>query len=290
MGRAVLITGAGKGLGRAFAHRCAADGAAVVVNNRCREGDEDSAAAVANEIVENGGRAAAFTADVRDDGAPQAMVQMAVETFGSLDAVILNAGVSGPAARFERQSPQTFAEVMAINFTANVSLLQAALPALRASGAGRVVMVASTAGLYGAHGLSPYAASKGAAVALALSLAGEWRRDRIGVNVLCPYATTNMTPASDDPAFDAQMTADAVAPLASWMTSEACGASGEVWIAGGGHMARAAMFESAPVAMPDLRIGGDAPPDFDLHGAARYPNAMSAFRAFTSGLTSKSAA
>lgn len=278
--RVVLVTGAGKGLGRAFALRCAEGGAAVVVNNRRRGDDADSAAAVAREIVEGGGRAVAVCSDVRDDGAGASMVEVALEAFGRLDALILNAGVSGPAARFERQDASAFAEVMAINFTANVRLLQAAFPALRRSPAGRVVMVASTAGLYGTHGLAPYAASKGAVIALALTLAGEWRRDGMFVNVLCPYATTNMTPATDDPAFDAVISPQAAAPAAAWLSSAACPSSGEVWVAGGGRLARAAVMESPTAPLPS-----DGPfPQVRPGDGAPHPDAMAAFRSFTAGL------
>ena len=165
-GRVAIVTGAGKGLGRAFAEALAAGGLRVVVNNRRRPDEPSSADAVVEAIRARGGEAVAEYSDVRDADAPGALVARALETWGRLDAVILNAGVNGPAAKVETLDPAALREVMEINFFANVALVQAALPHLQAAESGRLLFVASSAGLYGVRGRAPYSASKGALIAL----------------------------------------------------------------------------------------------------------------------------
>ena len=283
-GRVVVVTGAGKGLGRAFAEHWAARGARVVVNNRSRPGEPSSADAVADAIRARGGEAVAELSDVRDPGAGAALVGAALDSWGRLDALILNAGVNGPAARVEALDLAAMREVMEINVLANVALIQAALPPLRAGTSPRLLVVASSAGLYGVRGRAPYAASKGAAIALALTLAHEERRHGLGVNVLAPYAATQMTAGGGTPAeLDAKLTPVAAAPMAVWLTSPECTGSGEVWMAGGGWFRRAQVEEGIGAAAPP---GVEATPEWIGENAGRlgdmsegrgFPGAEAAF-------------
>jgi NAD(P)-dependent dehydrogenase (short-subunit alcohol dehydrogenase family) len=243
-GRVAIVTGAGKGLGRAFAEALAATGLKVVVNNRRRPGEPSSADEVVEAIRSRGGEAVAEYSDVRDAGAPDALVARALKTWGRLDAVILNAGVNGPAAKVEALDPAALREVMEINFFANIALAQAALPHLQAAESGRLVFVASSAGLYGVRGRAPYAASKGALIALALTMAHELRRAEVGVNVLTPYAATQMTPEALNSEVGEMLTPQAAAPMAVWLTSPRCRDTGQVWVAGGGWFRRAQIEEN----------------------------------------------
>lgn len=236
--RVIAVTGAGKGLGRAFAQAWARRGARVVISNRVRPGEPSSAESLAAALRLEGLEAIADTSDVRDPDAPRNLVNAALGAFGRLDGLILNAGVTGPAARLEQQSMADFREVMETNLFANVSFAQAAAPALRDAGAGRLLFVASSAGMYGVHGRAPYAASKGALIALALSLARELKRDGIGVNVIAPYAATQMTPEALNAELGDLLRPDLAAPMAIWLTSAACAARGEVWTAGAGWFRR----------------------------------------------------
>ena len=129
-----------------------------------------------------------------------------------------------------------------------------ALPSLRKSPGGRVLFVASTAGLYGVRGRAPYAASKAAMVAYALTLAAELRREGLGVNILVPYAETQMTAGLSTAGPD--MSPALVAPVASWLMSPDCAATGEIWVAGGGYVRRARMEEGLGAALP---TGGSDP-------------------------------
>jgi len=281
--RVTVITGAGKGLGRAFALHAATTGARVVVNNRKRDGEPSSADAVVAEIEAAGGNAVADYHDVRAAGAAQGLVDAALKAWGRLDAIVLNAGVNGPAARFSGQTAEGFRDVMETNFFANLSILQAALPHLIASGAGRVILVASSAGLYGVRGRAPYAASKGALVGLGLTLSHELRRDGVGVNVLAPYAATQMT--ADTMAAQEElaqrMTPESVAPLATWLASAECEANGEIWVAGGGYLRRARMMEGEGARFEKLEdVAAALEASRPMHGAAGYSGAEASFADF----------
>lgn len=281
-GRVVLVTGAGKGLGAAFAEAWAARGAYVVVNNRSHPGQPSSAAARAAAIEAAGGTALADTHAVDAPGAAAAMVAAAIERFGRLDALILNAGISGEAVKVDRLDTAELRRVLDINFFANHALVQAALPALLAAPAGRILFVSSSAGLHGVRGRAAYAASKGALNAYALSLADELRRTAVRVNVIAPYAATAMTAASDA-AEDARLAPARAARVAVWLTSAACSETGQIWVSGADHARRARVIESrgGPVAGLDpealqaasARLG-------DLTGGQAFAGAEAAFASF----------
>lgn len=281
--RVVVITGSGKGLGRAFALHSATNGVRVVVNNRRRDGEPSSADAVVAEIKAAGGEAVADYHDVRDAGAAKALADAAMSTWGRLDALILNAGIIGPAVKFGGQTEENFRDVLETNFFANLGIVQAALPHVIASGAGRIVLVASSAGLYGVRGRAPYAASKGALIGLGLTLSHELRRDGVGVNVLAPYASTQMTAETmaAQQEIGARMTPEAVAPLATWLTSAECAANGEIWVSGGGYLRRARMMEGDGAhfgALSEVPAALEA--SREMAGATGFPGAELAFADF----------
>ncbi len=252
--RAVLVTGAGKGLGRAFAIACAARGDAVLVNNRQRPGASDSAAETVAAIQASGGVAAAERSDVTDPGAPEAIAAAAQNAFGGLDAAILNAGIDGPAARFDDLAASDFDAVLETNFHAQIRLVRALLPMVEASPQGRLVVVASVAGLHGLKGRSAYAASKAALTAFARSLAAEHAKAPLRVNVIAPYAATRMTADALSGETAEVFSADSVAPFAAWLASEDCPRTGDVWVCGAGAARPAAMMEAQ---------GGPLPLSFD---------------------------
>jgi len=242
--RVVLVTGAGNGLGAAFAAACAAHGLCVVVNNRSHEGQPSSAERVVETIRAAGGRAVPDLHDVTTPEAAQGMVRTALDAYGRLDAIIFNAGITGPAIRFVKGDPAAFRDVMEVNFFANVALAHAAREPLIASPSGRMLFVTSSAGLHGLHGRAPYAAAKGALNGFALSLASELKRDGVTVNLLAPFAATRMTGTPEDTDVANMMTPERVAPAAVWLTSTSCERTGEIWVAGGGYLRRARTLES----------------------------------------------
>jgi NAD(P)-dependent dehydrogenase (short-subunit alcohol dehydrogenase family) len=248
--RVAIISGAGKGLGRAYAHYLAARGVAVVVNNRRRESDvEPSADAVVREVMDAGGEAAAHYGAAEDPATGESLLELALERFGRLDAVIANAGVS-EAATFRRQDVDSVADNIAINLLGTAYLLLPTFRHLYAQRRGHVLLSTSAAGLYGEHGLPAYSASKAGLIGLMRSLALEGRPHNVFVNAIAPFARTQMTEDALAAAGVDGLGAGEVAPVAAQLVAEDCELSGEVIIAAGGRMARAAMLCSGAVDVP----------------------------------------
>ena len=271
--RVAIVTGAGGGLGGAFATALARDGLAVLVSNRHRAAGPASAELLADRLRAEGLIAVADRHAVDAAGAAQAIIGAALDAFGRLDVLVLNAGISGVAGKIGPELAPDLAQILAVNFVANAALVSAALPYLRASPSARIVFVSSTAGLHGLRGRAAYAASKGALTAYALTLADEQRRTGIGVNIVMPYAETKMTEDAPDGALVA-FAPQKVAPLISWLASEDCADTGERWVAGGGRWRRAYMVETRGGVSIDA--AGRAA-IADREGARSYPGGDAAF-------------
>lgn len=268
-GRVVIITGAGTGLGRAYALRLAELGWRVIVNNRNRS---SSAEAVVAEIRERGGEAIAQTDDVCSEGAGERLLQLALSTWGRLDALVNNAGVDQHAS-FHKITLEDFRRIFAINFEGTVALTHAIYPFMRAQGGGRIVMSVSSAGLYGLHGLSAYAASKAALIAFMRSLAAEAAPKGVLVSAIAPYAATRMTDGHLAETVRRTMTVESVAPFLAALIDPATTTYGQTWVVGGGWARRASSVEwgeGFPVgSVPDsmtlsqaLSTVGSAPHEF----------------------------
>ena len=271
-GRVVAVTGAGRGLGRAYALALAARGARVVVHNRLSgEGAADSAGDVAREIEARGGRAVAERSDVRDPAAAAALVERALATWGRLDVLVHNAGVieSGPAAELAEAD---FERVFATNALSALRLARAALPAMRRQRHGRIVFTTSTAGLYGNAGLAAYAMAKGALLGLMRAVAAEEAAHGIRANAICPTAATRMTEAFvPDASLRAALAPERVAPAVLWLASEECAESGLVLLAGGGFFRCARMLENAGAYLGDP---GESGPEQVAAAAGRITGAQ----------------
>ena len=244
--RVVIVTGAGTGLGRAYALRLAADGLRVVVNNRRREVDaagHGSADRVVAEILASGGTAIANHDDVCDDGAGERMVQQALEAWGRLDALVNNAGIDQHAA-FHKIGLDQFRQIVEVNLMGTVAVTHAAWRHMRQARHGRVIVSSSSAGLHGLHGLSAYAASKAALLAFSRSLAAEGRSHDVLCNAIAPYAATRMTSTHvTDPAEREATAPELVAPLVSTLVSERSAVNGQVFVVGRGWARHAATVE-----------------------------------------------
>ncbi|MEW6582951.1 MAG: SDR family oxidoreductase [Actinomycetota bacterium] len=182
-GHAAIVTGASSGLGRMIAHALASAGCAVLA--AARRGD--LLAGLAADIAAAGGRAAVEVADVRDPDHAERLVTRAVEEFGRLDGVVLNAGVAaaGPA---ETEDPAVFADVLAVNVTAQVALAAAAARHMIPAGGGWMIAQSSILARRAATGagVAGYVASKGAIESLVRELARQWAPHGIRVNALAP--------------------------------------------------------------------------------------------------------
>ncbi len=179
-----LVTGAARGIGRSTALACAREGYDVVLNfSRSREATD----AVAGEVTASGARAAIFQADVADEAAVRAMLDMVRNDFGRLDALVNNAGttVATPSSDLDGLSMDDWDRVFAVNVRGTFQVTRAAVPLLRESPHAAVVNLASIVGLRPGPQPFPYAASKAAVVNLTRTLAGALGPS-IRVNAVAP--------------------------------------------------------------------------------------------------------
>jgi NAD(P)-dependent dehydrogenase (short-subunit alcohol dehydrogenase family) len=186
-GKAIAVTGASAGLGRAIARAIAGAGGAVVVNGRSAERLQD----LVGEIEQAGGRAVAVPGSVAEEAVATRLVASCVESFGRIDCLINNAGTVRDRTTL-RMSAEEFDEVLATNLRGTWLCGREAARAMKSTG-GHVVNVLSHASFRSAVGQSNYAASKAGAAALTRSWAYELARYGIRVNGVCPVVLTDMT-------------------------------------------------------------------------------------------------
>src|SRR5207342_1316393 len=236
-GRVAVVTGAGRGIGRANARLLADRGARVVVNDLggSMEGvgaDAAPASTVAAEFVAAGGVAIADNSDVATPAGAQALVDSAIAQFGRLDIVINNAGIVRWAG-FPEADADNLANHLAVHVAGSFNTTRAAWPHMVEQEYGRVVMTTS-AGMFGLPNNVSYAAAKGAVIGLTRSLTTAGAAHGIKVNLIAPAAVTRMAGGADV----AHMEPELVAPMVAFLAHEDCPVSGEIYAAGAGRFAR----------------------------------------------------
>ncbi|MET8978845.1 SDR family NAD(P)-dependent oxidoreductase [Streptomyces sp. NPDC004539] len=238
-GRVAVVTGAGRGIGRAHALLLAERGAKVVVNDLggSMEGDGSDtgpAQQVVDEITGAGGTAVADTHDVSTPEGGEAIVAAALEHFGRIDVLVNNAGIIRYAG-LPGIDAENLERHLSVHLMGSFHTLRAAWPHFVEQGYGRVVLTTSS-GMLGLDNNLAYAAAKAGTVGMARSakLAGE--PHDIKVNLIAPAAMTRMGGGSgeEDPA----MPSAAVAPMVAFLAHENCPVSGEIYTAGAGRFAR----------------------------------------------------
>ena len=224
-GKAVVITGAGRGLGEAYAMHAALAGASVVVNDN----DGDLAERVAEHIRGYGGRAVASNHTVADPSEAAKIVDLCVDEFGRVDGLVNNAGLNYETAPWE-DDPETIKHVVEVNVLGVIYVGIAAMRAMRASGGGSIINISSGAS-FGQRKLATYSATKGAVASLSYSWALDLEAEGIRVNAVCPVAHTRMVWKSERSlrAIPADRTPGKVAPLVLFLLSDrAEGITGQV--------------------------------------------------------------
>ena len=271
-GRVVIVTGAGRGLGRAHALACAAEGAHVLVNDLgvhsdgTRPGADDAAAAVVDEINTAGGSAAVSHADVADWEQAGAMVDQAIDTWGRLDTLVCNAGFLRDRM-LVNMSEQEWDAVVRVHLKGHFVPARHAVAHWRqlqkSSGgeppAARIVNTSSGAGLMGSIGQGNYAAAKAAIALLTIQQAAEWGRYGVLANAIAPDARTRMTavipgyPEQPDEGWDPKAPEN-VSPLVVWLGSADCDVSGRVFECTGGQLNVCDGWQHGPVMTVGDRI------------------------------------
>lgn len=182
--KTAVVTGAGRGIGRAIALALARQGCNVAILDLL----EENARSVQKEIEALGNRALALRVDLTQQSQVEQAVAKVLAEFGQIDILVNNAGWD-KLEPFLNSEPATWEKIIAINFKANLYLAKAILPHMVSRGSGKVVSIGSDAGRGGSTGEAVYAGTKGAIIAFSKSLAREMARYKINVNVVCPGLT-----------------------------------------------------------------------------------------------------
>jgi NAD(P)-dependent dehydrogenase (short-subunit alcohol dehydrogenase family) len=249
-GQVAIVTGAGRGLGRAYALELASRGASVVVNDIGHDEGAPASRAdtVAEEIVAAGGKSLASHHDISTAQGGQALIDATISHFGTIDALVNNAGFLRPAP-FEDQSIGDTQAVIGVHLLAAFHVTQPAWRVMREKGYGRIVMTASSS-IFGHPGNSNYAAAKGGVFGLSQTMALEGAELGIKVNCLFPMSETKIS--TDNPLagpLHARVAAGlarlqgrrpptSVAPLVVYLASRDCAVTGATYSAGAGRYAR----------------------------------------------------
>ena len=252
-GRVAIVTGAGHGLGKSYALALGARGAKVVVNDigGAIDGSGGSATpadAVVEEIRAAGGEAVANYDSVAERETAANIVQTAIDSFGSIDIIINNAGIVRDKT-FHKMTLDDYEFVVKVHFLGSVYVTHAAFPHMRDANYGRILMVSSNSGLYGNFGQTNYSAAKMAVVGFMNTLKLEGARNNITINALAPLAATRIAePSGIFKVYDAELvTPEAVAAMVSYLVSEECTDSGNVLSATAGYYSRIQVMEGAGV-------------------------------------------
>jgi NAD(P)-dependent dehydrogenase (short-subunit alcohol dehydrogenase family) len=216
-GKAAIITGGSKGIGKAIAQAFSGAGAGVALAARGREDLEQAA----KEIEAVGGRALAVPTDVTDPEQVQNLIDRTVTELGTVDILVNNAGAAPFLSTLDQMRMEGFEKYFRLNFNGAVLCTKAAAPVLTATGDGCVLNVASVAGFIASPGLTYYASAKAALISFTRTMAQEWAASRVRVNALAPgWIETEMNEPARQivPEFNRSVL-DSI-PLGRWGTPE----------------------------------------------------------------------
>jgi NAD(P)-dependent dehydrogenase (short-subunit alcohol dehydrogenase family) len=283
-GRVAVITGGGRGLGRAYALLLAQQGCKVVVNDpgapiKGDGSDAGVAQQLVDEIVAAGGDAVANTDSVATPEGGQAIVQTALDTWGRIDILIHNAG-NVRYGSIREIAYEDFKAVIDVHLMGAFHVVKAAHPVMCDAGYGRIVLTSSIGGIYGNNRCVNYGVSKSGMIGLSNIAALEGEEFGVKSNVIVPSAVTRMAEGLDISQYP-PMDPELVSPAVAWLAHETCSVSGEMIAAIGGRIARCFIAETKGVyqpgwtiaevdaAMPAIRDKAEVL-DFGLHGHVEH--------------------
>ena len=240
--KTVVVTGAGNGLGKAYALEFANRGANVVVNDIggsvTGDGSENAPAdVVVEEINSSGGSAVANYDSVATKQGGESIIESALSNFGSVDAVVNNAGILRDKS-FAKMEEDDLNAIIDVHLKGTFFVCQRAFIQMKEQGYGRFVNVSSPSGLFGNFGQLNYGAAKMGIVGLTNVLAIEGAKYNIKANVIAPNAATRMTETLFGEDMSKLLTVDNITPLVVYLASEQCEITHEIFSAGGGRFAR----------------------------------------------------
>lgn len=256
-GRVAIITGGGRGLGRAEALLLASRGARIVVNDlgvslAGEAADAGPAQQLVDEIRASGGEAIASTDSVATPEGAKAIVDAAIREWGRVDILIHSAG-NVRRAPIAEMSYDDFEAVLSVHLRGAFHMVRECMPHMLAAKFGRIVLTSSINGLYGKSINANYATCKAGMMGLSNTAAIEGQHDNVQSNLIVPAAVTRMSEGIDTSKFP-PMEPEQVAPLVAWLCHESCTVSGEMLVAMGGRMARAFIAETPGVFHKDWSI------------------------------------
>jgi len=248
-GKVAVVTGAGRGLGRAYVELLAERGARVVVNDLGTDvsgfgKDATIAEHVADLIRSHGGEAIANDSDVSTPEGGSDLIATTIQHFGRIDLLVNNAGICG-SQLFEDAILEDFDHYWRVHLGGAVNTVKAAWPHMTAQRYGKIVLTTSVVGLFGMRGQATYAAAKGAVVGLMRILAIEGAEHGILVNTISPVGYTRMHPAAGSRTSEADGKAatpvEAVAPAIVWLASDGCSETNRIYNVEAGAIQRIAV-------------------------------------------------
>lgn len=248
--RVAVITGAGRGLGRAYALLLASQGAKVVVNDpgSSMHGDGTDigpAQTVVDEITAAGGEAVANLDSVATPEGGKAIIDCAIKHYGKLDILIHNAGNVRPGS-LKDMSYEDFDAVLDVHLRGAFHVVRPAFPLMCEAGYGRIILTSSIGGLYGNEGVANYGVSKAGTIGLSNVVALEGEAQGVKCNVIVPGAVTRMAEGIDVSAYP-PMGPELVAPVVGWLAHESCSINGEMLVSIAGRVAKAYIAETQGV-------------------------------------------